>query len=95
MLCFKADPGAKSPEELGLRAHVINGSYVPDCWNAHIKWLGYVAYCFLGVELICGFLLRRWINKNLQAAPNLREPNPDNRNNADVTADVEAIIQRE
>eukprot|EP00966_Prymnesium_polylepis_P310917 7183329-Prymnesium_polylepis.1 len=41
----------------------MNGTYVPECWNAHVKSLGYVAYVLLALELcVCKPLFNRWLN---------------------------------
>ena len=50
VLCSTADEGAVSPDELGLRNNVLNGTFVPSCWNPHVKTLGWAAYGLLGLQ---------------------------------------------
>ena len=46
----------------------MNGSYVPGCWNPHVRTLGWVAYGLVGVELVCAFLFNRWLHGRLEGA---------------------------
>ena len=65
VLCSTADEGAVSPDELGLRNNVLNGTFVPSCWNPHVKTLGWAAYGLLGIELVCRWLFNRWLQGRL------------------------------
>jgi|EP00966_Prymnesium_polylepis_P336618 hypothetical protein len=60
----------------------MNGSLVPQCWNPHIKTLGYVAYILVAIEVGCRFLFARWLKGRLEGAGNKVGAEPDDKPDA-------------
>uniref|UniRef100_A0A7S3AMS7 Uncharacterized protein n=1 Tax=Haptolina ericina TaxID=156174 RepID=A0A7S3AMS7_9EUKA len=67
VLCFTAGDDSMSaqsqlsPDNTGLRGAVLNGTVVPDCWNPHVKELGWVAYVLLIIYIVCRKCFNRWL----------------------------------
>ena len=62
VLCFTAET-PHSPDFLGLREAVLNGTHVPECWNPHVKSLGWAAYLLLAIHLLCKSVFGCWLRR--------------------------------